>query len=193
MHQWRAGSGPAELTLASKLDELKEARNLSSEIVDSGARLHSLLAQEEDTKRARDRAVNFLEQMASNLESDDPQLFMERSIRMQIQEVLDSVGEKQRVCAELSAERMALQTKLQKKQEDLVLFLSHFFSNPNPLVMCWSVGRDPIRAQMVLRTVPCRDYLRIAHAPHTRNAHETHVPRTSHETKSHHRNGKKNG
>ena len=38
------------MTLGDKLDDLKEARNLATEIVDSGAKLYSLLAKEEELK-----------------------------------------------------------------------------------------------------------------------------------------------
>ncbi len=80
-------AGPSELALASKLEELREARSLSSEIVDSGSKLYSLLSLEEETKRARENAMQFLDTISKNLENDDPQLHIERSIRMHIQEV----------------------------------------------------------------------------------------------------------
>ena len=48
--QAKALNLPADLSLASKMEELREARSLSSEIVDSGSKLYSLLALEEETK-----------------------------------------------------------------------------------------------------------------------------------------------
>lgn len=70
-------------------------------------------------QKARDRAMTFLETISKNLENDDPQLHIERSIRMHIQEVIDAAAEKRRVCAELDADKQTLSAKISKKQEEL--------------------------------------------------------------------------
>eukprot|EP00954_Amorphochlora_amoebiformis_P001005 79394-Amorphochlora_amoeboformis.AAC.1 len=57
-------------TLQTKLDELKAARNLSNEIVESGSKLFTLLGQENKLKKNREKAIQFVDSISMNLESN---------------------------------------------------------------------------------------------------------------------------
>ena len=102
----------------ARLDEFKDSRTLTSEIIDSGSKLYTLLTNEEEVKKARDRAITFLESSTS-LETNDSQKYIERSILGSIQDVIDQSNEKARLVSELETEKKSLAAKLAKKQEEL--------------------------------------------------------------------------
>jgi clusterin-associated protein 1 len=62
------------------LSNLKAARQLATEITESGAKLYDLLGQEKELKDAREKALEFLESISRNLDSNTEQVYMERTI-----------------------------------------------------------------------------------------------------------------
>ena len=67
------GSQGMDLNMNSKLNNLKAARQLASEITESGAKLFDLLSQEKDLKEAREKALEFLNSVSQNLDTDTEQ------------------------------------------------------------------------------------------------------------------------
>ena len=59
-----------DFNMSSKLHNLKAARTLATEITESGAKLFDLLGQEKDLKDARDKALEFLESISRNLDTN---------------------------------------------------------------------------------------------------------------------------
>jgi clusterin-associated protein 1 len=70
-----------DFNLSSKLHNLKEAKALASEITEAGAKLYDSLAGEKDLKDSRDKALDFLDQISSNIDSHSEQQYIEKAIR----------------------------------------------------------------------------------------------------------------
>lgn len=104
-----------DINIESKLDELKSSKNLASEIVESGAKLFTLLSGEPDREVARNKGLQFLEGVGQGDEK------IERSIRQQTQNIQDNVLDLEKMCAELETEDVSL------KQVHLSICLSLIF------------------------------------------------------------------
>ena len=65
----------------SKLHNLKAARQLASEITESGAKLFDLLGQERDLRQSREKAIEFLDSISRNLDTNTEQQYIEKCIR----------------------------------------------------------------------------------------------------------------
>ena len=85
-----AGAAP-DAGMGQKLESIKQARDLATEIVETGASLYNLLGKEEELKQSRDRALAFIDSISKNLESDESNEQIERSIREQINIIADNV------------------------------------------------------------------------------------------------------
>ena len=70
-----------DFNTTSKLHNLKQARQLATEITESGAKLFDLLSNERDLKAARDKALEFLDSISRNLDSNSEQQYIEKCIR----------------------------------------------------------------------------------------------------------------
>lgn len=62
-----------DFNTSSKLHNLKAARQLATEITESGARLFDLLGNERELKGSRDKALEFLDSISRNLDSNSEQ------------------------------------------------------------------------------------------------------------------------
>ena len=62
--------GMMDFNVSSKLHNLKAARSLATEITESGAKLYDLLGQERELKDHRDKALEFLDSISKNLDSN---------------------------------------------------------------------------------------------------------------------------
>jgi len=69
-----------DFNMSSKLQNLKTARTLATEITESGARLYDLLGMERDLKQNRDKALQFLESISRNLDTNTEQAYIEKCI-----------------------------------------------------------------------------------------------------------------
>lgn len=65
----------------SKLHNLKAARQLANEITESGAKLFEYLSVEPELKEQREKALEFLESISRNLDSNSEQAYIEKCIR----------------------------------------------------------------------------------------------------------------
>jgi clusterin-associated protein 1 len=63
-------SSVMDFNMSSKLHNLKAARTLATEITESGAKLYDLLGQERDLKESRDKALEFLDSISRNLDTN---------------------------------------------------------------------------------------------------------------------------
>jgi len=59
-----------DFNTSSKLHNLKAARQLATEITESGAKLFDLLSNERELKASRDKALEFLDSISRNLDSN---------------------------------------------------------------------------------------------------------------------------
>jgi len=62
------------------LHNLKAARQLATEITESGAKLYDLIGQEKELKGAREKALEFLDSISRNLDTNTEQVYIERTI-----------------------------------------------------------------------------------------------------------------
>jgi len=108
-----------DFSLSSKVEELKEARALATDIVESGAKLYSLLEREDELKDARERALKFVDSISLNLDSDETHQLIEKSIREQINNVTDNIGELEKQCAELEKDQKGLKAKIERKAAEI--------------------------------------------------------------------------
>jgi len=69
-----------DFNMSSKLHNLKAARQLATEITESGAKLYDLLGQERDLKESRDKALEFLDSISRNLDTNTEQVYIEKCI-----------------------------------------------------------------------------------------------------------------
>ncbi len=110
-----SGSGALE----SKLEELKQAKNMANDIVESGSKLYTLLGQEGELKKNREKAIQFVDSISMNLESNAAREVIERNIREQINNIADNVSQLEKMCADLAKDKKSLNTKMERKQTDL--------------------------------------------------------------------------
>lgn len=102
-----------------KVQDVKFARGLASEITQSGAKLYDLLENESAERTERARALRFLDQAATSAEGSKDQVFVERKIREIIENTKQTVEDMTKECEELDADKKNLESKIVKKQEEL--------------------------------------------------------------------------
>lgn len=69
-----------DFNLDSKLSNLKAAKNLANEITETGAKLYDSLGKERDLREARIKAIEFLDSISKNLDSNTEQEYIEKCI-----------------------------------------------------------------------------------------------------------------
>ena len=69
-----------DFNLDSKLANLKAAKNLANEITETGAKLYDSLGKERDLREARIKAIEFLDSISKNLDSNTEQEYIEKCI-----------------------------------------------------------------------------------------------------------------
>ncbi|XXQ29802.1 Clusterin-associated protein 1 [Plasmodiophora brassicae] len=99
--------------------DLKDARAMAAAIIDSGSKLYTLLGNEPNLKTARDRTMKFIDEMSHNLESDNPQFEIDKTMRMQINALADQAVTLTSNCRTLESDRASIQTKIERKQVEL--------------------------------------------------------------------------
>jgi len=102
-----------------KVQEVKAARTLASDITQTGAKLYDLLANEVNERQERLKALRFLDQAGSTSESSREHEYIERSLREIIDKTRQSVEDMRKECDETDADSRNIQAKIQKKQEEL--------------------------------------------------------------------------
>lgn len=105
--------------MSSKIQNLKAAKGLASEITESGAKLFDLLSKEPELKEGRDKALSFLDNLSKNLDSSTEQEYIRRSIRDIIQNQESSLSQMEKMLAELEKDEKNLETKIKKRSVEL--------------------------------------------------------------------------
>lgn len=98
---------------------MKSARELASEITESGAKLHDLLNKEKDLKEARDKALAFLDNISRNLDSNAEQDYIRNCIRDIINGQTGSLGQMEKMLEELEKDEKNLEAKIKKRSVEL--------------------------------------------------------------------------
>jgi clusterin-associated protein 1 len=114
-----AASSATAPTQPIKLHEVRAARQLASEITQTGAKVYDLLANEATERRERERAIRFLDQAASATDGSREQQYIERSIRELIDGTKQAVSDMKKECEELEQDERNIDMKIKKKQEEL--------------------------------------------------------------------------
>lgn len=70
-----------DFNLDSKLSNLRAAKNLANEITETGAKLYDSLGKERGLWEARLKAMEFLDSISKDLDSNTEQEYIERCIR----------------------------------------------------------------------------------------------------------------
>eukprot|EP01039_Chlorochromonas_danica_P009557 gene9557-10562_t len=102
-----------------KVQDVRAARTLATEITQIGAKLYDLMEAELQIRSERTRALRFLDQIASSSDGGKDQAFVERSLRDIIENTKQSVEDVRKEAEELDADQRNLESKISKKQEEL--------------------------------------------------------------------------
>lgn len=70
-----------DFNTSSKLHNLKAARQLATEITETGAKLFDMLGQERELRSSREKALEFLDSISRNLDTNTEQQYIEKCIR----------------------------------------------------------------------------------------------------------------
>jgi len=108
-----------DFSLHSDLDLLRNSRNLGSQLVQTGAKVHEKLGEEIQNRSARNVAVKFLDELAYNLESNEPQRKIEQSIVNQIDNAAQDIERFSRQIKTLQRDEKNLTKNLSRKQSEL--------------------------------------------------------------------------
>lgn len=107
------------IPLPIKVQNVKAARILASEITQSGAKLFDLLANEINERSERLQALRFLDVAGASHEGSREHAYIERSIREIIEQTKQSVEDMKKECEELEADERNYETKIKKKKDEL--------------------------------------------------------------------------
>ena len=102
-----------------KVQEVKTARGLASDITRGGAKLYDLLATEAADKQERLRSLRFLDVASSSAEGSREYAFIERSIKEIIERTRQTVEDMKKEGDDLDSDERNIELKIRKKQEEL--------------------------------------------------------------------------
>ena len=108
-----------DFNMSSKLHNLKAARQLATEITESGAKLFDLLSQEKELKESRDKALEFLDSISRNLDTNTEQVYIEKCIGNIIENQTRKMNEMDDTVKQLKQDEMELLNKLQRRKQEL--------------------------------------------------------------------------
>jgi clusterin-associated protein 1 len=105
-----------DFNTSSKLHNLKAARQLATEITETGAKLFDMLGQERDLRGARDKALEFLDSISRNLDTNTEQQYIEKCIRNIIDTQTRKMDEMQDTVKQLRQDEAELVNKIQRRK-----------------------------------------------------------------------------
>jgi len=108
-----------DFNMSSKLHNLKAARTLATEITESGAKLYDLLGQERDLKESRDKALEFLDSISRNLDTNTEQQYIEKCIKNIIDNQTRKMSEMDDTVKQLKLDEGELLNKLNRRKQEL--------------------------------------------------------------------------
>jgi len=103
--------------LKMKLQNVKQMKSQAQEITDSGAKLYSLLGQEEDLKKARENALTFLENLSK--QGDGENNWIRNSVENLVENQRSQIINTEKMVENLKGDESRLTEKLSKKQNEL--------------------------------------------------------------------------
>jgi len=112
-------SSAVEFNLSSKLYNLKQARQLASEITENGAKLHEQLAKEKELRDSRQKAIDFLDSISRNIDSNSEHDYIEKCIRDIIASHKESLVQIEKMVENLKADESTLEQKIKRKSDEL--------------------------------------------------------------------------
>ena len=108
-----------DFNTSAKLQNLKAARQLATEITESGAKLFDMLAHEKELKKARDNAIEFLDSISRNLDTNSEQQYIEKCIRNIIDSQERKMGEMEETVRQLKQDEGELMNKIKRRRTEL--------------------------------------------------------------------------
>jgi clusterin-associated protein 1 len=102
-----------------KMQDVKDARKLASELTQSGAKLYDLLEAELSERPERNKALRFLDVAAAAPENSKDQQAVERKVRELIDNTRQAVEDAKKEAEELEADQRTLAAKITKRSEEL--------------------------------------------------------------------------
>lgn len=108
-----------DFNTSSKLHNLKAARALATEITESGAKLFDMLGHERDLRGARDKALEFLDSISRNLDTNTEQQYIEKCIRNIIDTQSNKMNEMQDTVKQLRQDEAELLNKIQRRKQEM--------------------------------------------------------------------------
>lgn len=108
-----------DFNTSAKLNNLKAARQLAAEIADSGAKLYDMLGQEKELKASRDKALEFLDSISRNLDTNTEQQYIEKCIRNIIDTQTRKMEEMKETVKALKQDELELVNKIQRRRIEL--------------------------------------------------------------------------
>ena len=112
-------SSTTDINLTNKVYNLKQARQLASEITESGAKLHDLLEKADDLKAAREKALDFLDSISTNLGSDEEEKYIEACIQEIMSQQKETVVQMQKMVENLKSDEESLEQKIKRRADEL--------------------------------------------------------------------------
>eukprot|EP01016_Furgasonia_blochmanni_P041063 TRINITY_DN5295_c0_g1_i8.p1 TRINITY_DN5295_c0_g1~~TRINITY_DN5295_c0_g1_i8.p1 ORF type:complete len:450 (+),score=104.33 TRINITY_DN5295_c0_g1_i8:65-1414(+) len=109
----------AEFSLPSKFGNLKATRQLATEITEKGAKLYDLLSKENDLRQHREKALQFLDSISRNLESNSEQQYIEKCVKELIEQQAEQINEMQKYVANLERDEKTLDEKIKRRAMEL--------------------------------------------------------------------------
>jgi clusterin-associated protein 1 len=116
-----ATGGPAQLmdfNMSSKLHNLKAARALATEITESGAKLFDFLGQERELRDSREKALEFLDSISRNLDTNTEQAYIEKCIRGIIDTQTRKMTEMEETVRQLRLDEAELDSKIKRRKQE---------------------------------------------------------------------------
>ena len=108
-----------DFNMSSKLHNLKAARALATEITESGAKLFDFLGQERELREARDKALEFLDSISRNLDTNTEQAYIEKCIRNIIDTQTRKMTEMEDTVKQLHLDEAELDSKIKRRKQEM--------------------------------------------------------------------------
>jgi len=108
-----------DFVLPTRLSNLKGTKSVAQEIIDTGAKLHDLLEKEGELREHREKALNFLENISRNLQSDNEQVYIEKKVREIIQQQTENIKEMHTVVNNLEKDEKMLDEQIKRQTQAL--------------------------------------------------------------------------
>ena len=109
----------SDFNLSGKLFDLKQARQMAKDITDIGAKLFDKMDKETDLQVARTKALDFLDSLSKNLDSNKEQEYIERCIKDIISTQKESVSQMEKMYENLKQDEESLEQKIKRKSDEL--------------------------------------------------------------------------